>query len=66
VDVRNLKTQKAQYAIYLRGFKNAPIENIRLDDCDFNGVAKPNVVENVKDISLQNVRVNGKLINSVA
>jgi polygalacturonase len=66
VDVRNLKAQKAQYAIYLRGFKNAPIEGIHLDDCEFNGVTKPNVVENVKDISLKNVRVNGKVINSVA
>lgn len=66
VDVRGLKTQKAQYALYLRGFKNAPIEGIRLGDCDFKGVAKPNVVENVKDISLRNVRVNGKLIDSMA
>jgi polygalacturonase len=66
VDVRNLKTQKAQYAIYLRGFKNAPIEGIHLGDCEFNGVTKPNVVENVKDISFKNVRVNGKVINSVA
>ena len=64
VDVRNLKTQKAQYALYLRGFKNAPIEGIYVGDCDFNGVTKPNVVENVKGISLQNVRVNGKLINN--
>jgi len=64
VDVRNLKTQKAQYALYLRGFKNAPIEGIYVGDCDFNGVTKPNVVENVKDISLRNVRVNGKLINN--
>src|SRR5205085_7034556 len=39
VDVRGLKTQKAQYALYLRGFKNAPIEGIRLGDCDFKGVA---------------------------
>ena len=66
VDVRNLKTKKAQYALYLRGFKNAPIEGVHLGDCDFDGVAKANVVENVKGISLQNVRVNGKLINSVA
>jgi hypothetical protein len=66
VDVRGLKTQKSQYALYLRGFKNAPIEGIRLGDCDFKGVAKPNIVENVKDISLRNVRVNGKLIDSMA
>ncbi len=65
VDIRNLRTQKAKYALYLRGFKNAPIEGVRLSDCDFEGVATPNLLENVKDISFRNVRVNGKLIEHV-
>ena len=60
IEVRNLSTQKAQYALYLRGFKNAPLEQLRIVDCDFEGVAKPNVVENVKGLALQNVRINGK------
>jgi polygalacturonase len=62
VEIRNVKTEKAKYALYLRGFKNAPIENVRLSDCEFNGVAMPNVVENVKGLEFGNVRVNGKLI----
>lgn len=62
VELRNIKVQKADYALYLRGFENAPIQNIRLVECDFNGVAKPNVLENVKDLSLRDVHVNGKLL----
>jgi polygalacturonase len=62
VEVRNLKTRKAQYALYLRGFKHAPIEGVRIVDCDFDGVSKPDVIENVTGLSLQNVKENGKLI----
>ncbi len=62
VDIRNLSTNKAQYAFYLRGFKNAPITGVRITDCDLGGVAKPNVVENVEGLELRNVRINGKLV----
>jgi polygalacturonase len=62
VEVRNLKTKQATYAVYLRGFKNAPIESVSLVDCDFDGVVRPDVIENVTDLSLQNVRENGKPI----
>ena len=64
VEIRNLNARKAQYALYLRGFKNAPLENIRLVDCSFEGVDKPNVVENVRDLQLRNVRINGKLVSN--
>ena len=60
VEVLNLTTKKAQYALYLRGFKNAPLEQLRIVDCDFEGVAKPSVVENVRNLELRNVRINGK------
>ncbi len=62
VDIRKLTANKAQYALYLRGFKNAPIENVRVADCELNGVEKPDVIENVKDLVLRNVRINGKLV----
>lgn len=61
VELRNITMKKAQYALYLRGFKNAPIENVRLIDCDLQGVAKPSVIENVKGLEMKNVRINGKL-----
>ena len=60
VDIRNLTTHRAQYALYLRGFERAPIETVRLTDCDLNGVEKPNVIEHVKRLDLRNVRINGK------
>jgi polygalacturonase len=62
LEIRNLKTQKAQYALYLRGFKHAPIDAVRIVDCEFDGVSKPDVIENVAGLSLLNVRENGKLM----
>jgi len=62
VDIRKVTLNKAQYAIYLRGFKNAPIENVHVSDCDFKDVQKPNVTENVKGLVLNNVTVNGKVM----
>ena len=65
VSVTDLKTQKAKYAVYLRGFKNDPIEGISLADCDFDGVSQGSVVENVTNMSLQNVRVNGAKVEKL-
>jgi polygalacturonase len=63
VDVRNLTLNKAQYALYLRGLKKAPIESVRLADCDLKGVEKPNFIENVSDLALHNVHINGRLVS---
>jgi polygalacturonase len=59
VDVRNVTSRKSQYAFLLRGFENAPITNIRVADCTFDGVAKPDVLESVRGLALKNVRING-------
>jgi polygalacturonase len=66
ISIQNIKTRKTQYALYLRGFRNAPIENITLNGCEFNGVEKGNLVENVRGVSLRNVRINGKPVNSIS
>jgi polygalacturonase len=62
LEIRNLKARKAQYALYLRGFSRAPIDGVRVVDCEFNGVSKPDVIENVTGLALHNVKENGKLV----
>jgi polygalacturonase len=62
VGVRNVTSKRSKYALYLRGFKNAPITDILLEDCAFDNVAKPNVAENVHDVTLRNVRINGRVV----
>jgi polygalacturonase len=60
VDVRNVTSRKSKYALLLRGFDDAPITNIRVRDCNFEGVQSDDVLEGVRDLVLTNVTVNGK------
>ena len=59
VSVERMTTAHSKYAVFLRGFKDDPIEDLKLSDCRFNGVTDGSVVENVAGIALKNVRVNG-------
>lgn len=45
---------------YLRGFTSSPMRDIRLEQCSFDNVARPDVVEHVEGLKFQGVRVNGK------
>jgi polygalacturonase len=63
VELRNVTVKKAGYALVLRGYESAPIGRIRLMNCDFEAVAKPNIVQNAKEISARNVQLNGKPLN---
>ena len=64
VEVRSVTSRKSKYALYLRGFPRAPIVDVRMVDCTFDGVAEPDVLESVRDVTLENVRVNGRLWNA--
>ncbi len=65
VGVRNVTSKRSKYALYLRGFSSAPITDILLEDCAFDNVARPNVVENVHDVTMRNVRINGRVVDKV-
>ena len=63
VVLERVTARKADYALNLRGFANAPIRDIQLVDCVFDGVAKPSVVEYVEGLSMRNVSINGKVVS---
>jgi len=65
VEVRNVTSRKSQYGLLLRGFSHDPIQDVRLIDCTFDNVAKPDLIEAVKGLSLTNVRINGVVKNEV-
>lgn len=60
VEMRNVTSRKSEYALYLRGFENAPIKDVRVIDCAFAGVEKGNVVEHVEGLTLRGVTINGE------
>jgi polygalacturonase len=63
VEVRNVTSRKSRHMLLLRGYAHAPISDVRLVDCQFAGVAEPDVLEGVRDVVLTNVRVNNTLRN---
>jgi polygalacturonase/lysophospholipase L1-like esterase len=64
--VDGLKSGKSKHALDVQGFENAPVYDLRLRDCTFENVARASVVKNVAGLTLENVRVNGKLVDREA
>jgi len=60
IELRNLTSKRSPYALFLRGFERAPITDVRIIDCTFDGVAKGNVVEHVAGLEMTNVSINGR------
>ncbi len=60
IDVRNITCVKCKQALSLRGYKSDPIQNVHLEFCTFEHTEQPNVVENVKDLVMHTVMINGK------
>lgn len=53
----------AKNSIYLKGFKDSPIENILLEDLILNGVKGKAVLQNIKNITFKNVCINDEKID---
>ncbi len=64
IEMQNVTSTKSKYGLYLRGFPQAPISNVRLIDCKWVGVAKPDVLEHVNGLRRTNVMVNGQQVKS--
>ncbi|MEO6526320.1 MAG: glycoside hydrolase family 28 protein, partial [Gemmatimonadaceae bacterium] len=47
VELLRVTSKKSNYALYLRGFEKAVIDDIRVIDCNFDSVAKPDVIDHV-------------------
>jgi polygalacturonase len=61
IEMTDITCRKSKYALYLRGYKEFPLRNIRLAQCSFEDVAEADVVENVEGLSFDHVTVNGEL-----
>ena len=60
INMLRVTSKKSKYGLYLRGFENAPITDVKLTDCQFEDVAEGNVIENVKGLTYDHVTMNGK------
>jgi polygalacturonase len=65
LSVENLKSGRSRLALDVQGFENAPVYDLRLKDCTFENVERPSVVRNVNGLKLENVRVNGSVVDKL-
>jgi polygalacturonase len=59
VEMLRVTSQKSQYGLYLRGFPNAVINDVRIIDCSFSNVARGDVVEYVSGLVRRGFTENG-------
>ncbi|HQU84399.1 MAG TPA: glycoside hydrolase family 28 protein [Pyrinomonadaceae bacterium] len=64
--VDNVTSRKSEYFMDAQGFLNAPIVNMQIKNSTFENVQKGAIAENMKEVSLENVKVNGKVIKDVS
>lgn len=64
--VERLVSKKSKHAVDIQGLSNAPIYDFGLANCTFDNAAEPNIVKNVKDPFLYNVKINGKTVDRLA
>jgi polygalacturonase len=62
IEVVNLKVRKCKSAMSIRGYKDAPVRDVRLRDCVFEEASQKEVLENVEGVKLERVTVNGKAV----
>jgi polygalacturonase len=63
--VDNLKGGKSKYGVDIQGLDNAPIYDVRIANSSFENVADGNIIKNLKSMKIENVKINGKLVNDL-
>jgi polygalacturonase len=60
--VENVTSKKSKHGLHLHGYANDPIRALTVVNCNFDGAAQGNYLENVSQVDLRDVTVNGKVV----
>lgn len=64
VFLENVISKKSDFAVSLDGIAGIIcVDNIRVENCVFNGVKEKNQIQNVGKVVLKNVVINGRVVN---
>jgi polygalacturonase len=66
INLENITSKKSKYALFLNGYKRSPITDVHLKHCTFDNVEKSDTIGGVKNVVLENVKINGEVFNGVA
>ncbi len=56
VEVKNVECGKSQFGIWIKAYERSPATGITLENCVFKNVAEPDVLDNVRNLTLLNVK----------
>ena len=60
ITMENVTSEKAPRAFIFHGIEDHPIQNVTIRNCQFNGVAKTSMMSGIENLTLSNVKINGK------
>ena len=60
INMENVTSGKSKYALSISGYERSPITGIRLKNCIFNNVEKPDILIGVEKPTMENVKINRK------
>jgi polygalacturonase len=64
--VEGLRSAKSKHALDVQGLTSAPVFDLRLTNCTFDNVSEGNIVKNVKNATLDNVKINGRVVDALS
>lgn len=63
INMENVTSKKSKYGLLIQAYERAPVTDIRIKNCSFQNVDKPNVLEGVKNVRFNNVKINDEIFN---
>jgi len=65
VVIERLQVKKAIRLLHSHGLPKAPVGDLTLRDCSFEGVTLPSIIKYTRGVRLENVRVNHKWVQEL-
>jgi polygalacturonase len=62
IHVKNVTSEKSDYALYLDCYERSPLTNIYIDSCTFNGVKKGNFIKFADSLHFTEFYINDKIV----
>ncbi len=59
----NITSKKSPYALNMKAYQRSPVKNLQIENCSFDNVKNPNVIENIEITKCKSVTVNGKSLD---
>jgi hypothetical protein len=65
VVIERLRVKNAARVLDSQGLPKAPVNDLTLRDCEFNGVTQPSIIKYTREVKLERVSVNDRLVHAL-